>query len=111
MDKNSPNLEKIVVGDFNCNHNSQEINILKKHLINSYWEKNKSIFNRSVTYHGFTGKKRSPLALNGRRIIDHIMVSKTIQIIDSKLLYHNVGGHQESYPSDHWPILADLEFR
>ncbi|MHA1541905.1 MAG: endonuclease/exonuclease/phosphatase family protein [Candidatus Hodarchaeales archaeon] len=84
MDKNSPNLEKIVVGDFNCNHNSQ---------------------------HGFTGKKRSPLALNGRRIIDHIIVSKKIHIIDSKLLYYNVGGHQESYPSDHWPILANLEFR
>lgn len=110
MDKNSPNLEKVVVGDFNCNHNSQGINILKNHLLNSYWEKNKSFLNRSVTYHGFAGKKRSFLALNGRRIIDHIMVTKKIQIIDSKLLYHNVGGHQESYPSDHWPLLTDLKY-
>ena len=109
VDEYSPDSKIVIVGDLNCSHNSREIKVLKKKLLNSYWEKNKSIFNCSVTYHGFTGKKRSFLALNGRRIIDYILVSKKTRIIGSKLLYHNVGGHQESYPSDHWPLLTDLE--
>ena len=110
IDKNSPNLDTIVVGDLNCSPNSQELGILKDRFFNTYWEKNKSFFNNSITSHGFTGRKRTIFALNGGRIIDHILITKGIQIISSKLIYHNVGGHQESYPSDHWPILSDLDF-
>ncbi len=111
MDKTTPNSDIVVVGDLNCSHNSQEMNVLKEYLVNSYWKKNKSLWNQSISYHGFTGKKRSLLAFNGGRVIDHIMVSKNIDVVDSQLLYHNVGGHPKSYPSDHWPILTDLEFK
>jgi len=111
MNKNTPNIDIVLVGDLNCNHNSREMKVLKERLSNSYWKKNKSLTNRSISYHGFTGKKRSFVAFNGSRIIDHIMVSKKIDIISSQLMYHNVGGHLESYPSDHWPIVADLEFQ
>ena len=27
-----------------------------------------------------------------------------MEVVDSNLCYYNVGGHQDSYPSDHWPL-------
>ena len=100
----------ILVGDLNCGHTDPEFKELNGRFENTYWRKNRSFFNRSASYHGFTGKKTSTFAFNGRRVIDHILVSKDFSIIDSRLCYHNVGGHSKSFPSDHWPILTDLEF-
>jgi endonuclease/exonuclease/phosphatase family metal-dependent hydrolase len=111
MEKYSQNKRVVLVGDLNCGHNSREIAMLKERFLNSYWEKNKSLANRSVSFHGFKGNKISFFAFNGRRVIDHIMVSKNIETINSKLSYHNIGGHKESFPSDHWPILANLEIK
>ncbi len=111
MNNYSPSLSIVLVGDLNCSPNSQEITVLKNRFSNSYWEKNRSVTNRSVSYHGFTGIKQSFFAFNGRKIIDHILVSGNVHIIGSQLMYHNVGGHSESYPSDHWPIISELEFQ
>jgi endonuclease/exonuclease/phosphatase family metal-dependent hydrolase len=106
--ENSPNYKPIIVGDFNCAYSSPEMLSLRNKYKNAYLSKNGSIFNLTVTSHGFSGRKRSILGLSGRRIIDHILVDENTEIKESRVIYETKKGESLSSASDHWPIYADL---
>lgn len=99
------NLPIIIMGDFNATPNSKII----KSFINGQYsnkrffavqEKNKELFLKP-TRAGFKGK--------GRGLhIDYIFVSEELEILDVKIINDNTNG---KYPSDHFPIIAKIDFK
>ncbi|MGL4772089.1 MAG: endonuclease/exonuclease/phosphatase family protein [Clostridium sp.] len=95
----------VLMGDFNATPNSklirefQEKGLSSKSFI-AVQEKNKALYNKS-TMSSFNGKEEG-------LHIDYIFVSEEIEIVDVKILTHNKDGR---YPSDHYPIIADLRFK
>lgn len=84
----------IVTGDFNADKKSEPYRMLTNHLTDAYP-------NEDVTFHGY-GK------INAGCAIDWILVSTHFQIKSSYVDdYHENG----VYPSDHYPLLATLDWK
>ena len=92
----------IVVGDFNANPNSK---VIKKFAAGEYntdrfvavQEVKKELYKKS-TMSGFKGIEKG-------LHIDYIFVSEDLEIVDVDIIKDNENG---KYPSDHYPLIADI---
>jgi endonuclease/exonuclease/phosphatase family metal-dependent hydrolase len=88
----------ILTGDFNCEPESKTIGILNQAgLHHTYNALNESA--PGCTYHGFIGG-------DDGEPIDYIFVTPHIRILSAQVDTHKYNGR---YPSDHYPITADLQ--
>jgi endonuclease/exonuclease/phosphatase family metal-dependent hydrolase len=93
----------ILMGDFNDTPESnlikkfKEGKLSRKKLI-PVQDKNKSLYNE-VTRDKF---KRSEKGVH----IDYIFVSEEIEVINAEIIKYNING---KYPSDHYPLMADIK--
>lgn len=93
----------ILMGDFNANPNSKLI----RNFSNGNYSTNKFIavqeFKKDIygisTMSKFRGNKKG-------YHIDYIFISEEFKIIDTNIIDYNKNG---KYPSDHYPVIADLE--
>ena len=95
----------IVLGDLNTTPDSKTIRlltdggVLRDAVKEFFKEKKKKILS---TFHSFTG---TPNQKSG--VIDYILVDKNISVTDIRLHQKDVDG---VYPSDHFPIIAELKY-
>ena len=95
----------ILMGDFNIKPNSK---IIKEFQGNTYGNKrftavqefNKELYGMS-TMSKFNGKKN-------KYHIDYIFLSEEFNILNSEIIKYNKNG---KYPSDHYPLLAEIELK
>lgn len=95
----------ILMGDFNARPNSKLIREFSKELIGkqhfiSVQEKNKELYSNS-TMSKFRGAKKGPH-------IDYIFVSPDFEIINAEIIEYHIKGR---YPSDHYPVKAEIFLR
>jgi len=93
------------MGDFNATPNSKLIKKFSEGAVSNkkfiaVQESESNIYNMS-TMSKFKGSKKG-------RHIDYIFVSEDFDIINTEIVDYNESG---KYPSDHYPILADLKIR
>jgi endonuclease/exonuclease/phosphatase family metal-dependent hydrolase len=95
----------ILTGDFNAAAvSSQPYKILTR-VLSDTWRTDGT--DRPATFHGY---RHPSLQLDGERCIDWILASSGLSPVDAEVLAATKlgsGGHV--YPSDHWPVLADLQ--
>lgn len=99
------NLPVIVMGDFNATPNST---IIKKFAAGEYntnrfvavQEVKKELYSKS-TMSSFKGKEKG-------MHIDYIFVSEDLEIVDVDIIKDNTDGQ---YPSDHYPLIADIKIK
>lgn len=98
-------LPMILMGDFNATPNSKLIKdfsqgkFSKKKLI-PVQEFNKDLYNH-VTRDSF---KRTENGVH----IDYIFVSEEIEVINAQIINYNING---KYPSDHYPLMAEVKIK
>jgi endonuclease/exonuclease/phosphatase family metal-dependent hydrolase len=98
-------LPVILMGDFNATPNSRLIKKFSESTDSNkkfiaVQESKRNIYNMP-TMSKFKGSKKG-------RHIDYIFVSEDVDIINTEIVDYNNSGR---YPSDHYPILADLKIR
>lgn len=99
------NLPIILMGDFNARPSSNLIKNFNNGMINNkrliaVQEKNKDLYSKST----FRNKRISKHNIH----IDYIFVSEEFEIKDVKIIEYNKNG---VYPSDHYPLMADIELK
>ena len=97
----------ILMGDFNFTRESLEYRKIadNSQFKDCFLEGYKgSDITRLITYHGYTGKKYS----QNNRFIDYIFTSEDLIVNLAEIIYHNQGGHRDTFPSDHWPVYVKL---
>lgn len=104
----SPNQPVILSGDLNFGRNSEEYRKLSQIFQDTHCKRHEKRGRWAVTSHGFKGKKRSIFSWNGRFIIDYVWVKGLVKVQDTQIIYDNPGENPSTYPSDHWPVFADL---
>jgi endonuclease/exonuclease/phosphatase family metal-dependent hydrolase len=104
-----PDKSVVILGDFNFSRSSQEYSMMKTLFKDAYMIE--KLFSFHITYHGFKGIKRAIFSWRGGRVVDYIWLSGNIGVLKSDIIHDNPGNNKETYPSDHWPIIADLQFR
>jgi endonuclease/exonuclease/phosphatase family metal-dependent hydrolase len=93
LDRSRPH---IVLGDLNATPEDETLAVLASAGMRSALPAH-----AGGTAHSFTGRR------DGLQI-DHIFVSDHWEVIDARIV-HTDGGPR--WPSDHWPIVADLQLR
>ena len=94
----------VLTGDFNAAVSSQPYKILTR-VLNDTWRTDGA--DRPATFHGY---RHPSLQFDRERCIDWILASSGLTPLDADVLAVtrlSPGGHV--YPSDHWPVLADLQ--
>ena len=94
----------IVTGDLNCGEHSKPYHILTQgpfadggHLQDAKVQSLTPHYGPTATFHAFTGILRSR--------IDYIFVVNGIRVLQHATLTDHWGGR---YPSDHYPVIADM---
>jgi endonuclease/exonuclease/phosphatase family metal-dependent hydrolase len=108
MRKNSPNIPRILTGDFNCIPNSNPYNLFATELLDTAIIAPQPLPLNAVTYHDFKGGTQTKRFDRYTRRIDYIWVSKEVQVTNTEAVYDTFGKDPVIYPSDHWPVLSDL---
>ncbi|MGI9239214.1 MAG: endonuclease/exonuclease/phosphatase family protein [Verrucomicrobiales bacterium] len=90
----------ILMGDFNASKDNPAIQALSAVLHDSFAICHPQAED-SGTFHGFRGGKA------GKKI-DHIFVLPKTRVTSAEILYFNEDG---TFPSDHYPVRAALQFR
>ncbi len=86
----------ILTGDFNCTPDSESIRLISRKLVNALAVQN---LGEEGTFHNFTGTvSEGP--------IDYIFCTPDVTVQSGAVLNQKVG---ETYPSDHFPILAAVQ--
>ncbi len=100
----------ILLGDFNLFPNSEEYRKLVVNLLDAYLMdlKNQISPNKDyISYHDFTGAKLSNNPELTR--IDYAWITHAIKVRNAILIFDQPHTNKKIYPSDHWPLLVDLE--
>ncbi|WP_252231958.1 endonuclease/exonuclease/phosphatase family protein [Clostridium sp. ZBS15] len=98
-------LPLIIMGDFNASPNSKLIknfingDIFNKRLV-AVQDMNKSLYNKATMGH-FKNKEKGSH-------IDYIFVSEEFEIIDVEIVKYNIN---DKYPSDHYPLMAEINIK
>lgn len=95
----------ILMGDFNAIPDSKLIMDITKGRFSDkklipVQDKNKDLYNEA-TRHNFKNKQ------NGVHI-DYIFISEEIEVITAEIVKYNIKG---KYPSDHYPLMAEIKIR
>jgi endonuclease/exonuclease/phosphatase family metal-dependent hydrolase len=95
----------ILTGDFNAAAvSSQPYKILIR-VLDDTWRADGS--ERPATFHGY---RHPSLQFDGKRCIDWILASSGLSPVNAEVLaVTKPGSGGRVYPSDHWPVLADLQ--
>ncbi len=98
-----PALPQIVLGDLNAGPDDPELEPLLAAGLRlvDVTVPGDTAASTAGTYHSFTG------STTGRRI-DHILVSRDIEVVAAEVAHPRPGGRLARLPSDHWPVVADL---
>lgn len=94
-------LPTIIMGDFNSKFNSNSLKYLSSHPLGF-----ESVYRsspKSNTFHFFNGKIKA-----GKSPIDYIFISSDMELIKLDTITDN---HSGIYPSDHFPVLANLKIK
>lgn len=89
-------LSCVLTGDFNCTPDSEPIQFLRSKLVDAAEKKEKDSIG---TFHNFTGQTTGGP-------IDYIFLTSNIRVEDVEILTSQQGG---CYPSDHFPVVAEIE--
>jgi len=96
-----PTLPTVIMGDFNASPNSPEHRLcLEAGLHDSWCSAGHSEDDRAFSYHGFQGRR-----FPDETRIDWILHSPHFQVRRAQILKD---ARPPRYPSDHYPVLADL---
>jgi endonuclease/exonuclease/phosphatase family metal-dependent hydrolase len=94
----------ILTGDFNAAAVSSRPYKILTRLLADTWPVGDA--SRPATFHGY---RHPTLRLDGERCIDWILASPGLTPVDAQVLAATKPGPGGPvYPSDHWPVLADL---
>ncbi len=111
----------ILTGDFNCNAydpwsaagtDSRDLNyrfLLEQGFVDSYLAAGSRDSAQSNTFHGFQGEQFAPDRPGNAGRIDWLMAldgARRFRVRAAAIVYDHDGN---VYPSDHYPIMADLE--
>jgi endonuclease/exonuclease/phosphatase family metal-dependent hydrolase len=106
--KQAADLPIIVTGDFNSNPESKAYEILTKGADDGFCLKDAYVL--SPEHHVVSNQTPEP-KYNPAARIDHIFVSGTAKWkVTDWTVDLSVYGDKKRYPSDHWPIVADVAF-
>lgn len=100
---NIKNYPVIIMGDFNLEPNSEPILYLSNQYIHTK-KSSKLIYNSGGTFNTFEFHK----PISNEREIDHIFVSK--KSFEIKKYAVLTDSYLCKYPSDHFPVMVELEF-
>ncbi|MBD3353765.1 MAG: hypothetical protein GF364_19950 [Candidatus Lokiarchaeota archaeon] len=100
----------ILTGDFNMSRRSKAYSILNTKLTDSYAKAPGNTTKRKLTFHKFTGKRRYRIPIHPFLMIDYIW-TRGWKILSSKIIYDAPQSSEGIYPSDHWPILTELNIK
>lgn len=105
IEKEQENLPIILMGDFNATPDSKLIEDFTKGKLSNkklvaVQDANKNLYNE-VTRDGFKRKQKGVH-------IDYIFVSEEIEVINAEIIKYNING---KYPSDHYPLMADIKIK
>lgn len=95
----------ILMGDFNATPDSNLIKDFKngkfsKEKLIPVQDINKSLYNEAT-------RDKFKRTNNGVHI-DYIFVSKEIEVVNAEIIKYNIS---EKYPSDHYPLMADIKIK
>lgn len=89
----------VIAGDFNAAPYEYCIKLISESGFQDTFEKNEDI--KEGTFHGFTGKPEMR--------IDYIFAVKEAKVLSANLVRES--GLNGIYPSDHFPIYTDIQFK
>lgn len=100
---NPKNLPVVLTGDFNLDSTSEGVIAIKKEMLDSHLEAGENAFGPDGTFNGFHFEK--PV----KNKIDFVFISKN----DFSVLKSGILSDSKSlkYPSDHFPVIAYLDFK
>jgi endonuclease/exonuclease/phosphatase family metal-dependent hydrolase len=96
---NTENLPMILMGDFNAVRESEPIQHILGHLTDSRKVSATTPYGPEGTSGGFEVKEKS-------RIIDYVFINEKVKVLRHGHLSESYGMY---YPSDHLPVLAEVE--
>lgn len=98
----------IIMGDFNARLDNPALQYLLKDDIETphapmkdAWRTAHGEGQPEGTFHGFSGKANPKTG-----IIDHILVSESVKVIEARI---DTRSHEGRWPSDHFAVVAELE--
>lgn len=99
---NPKNLPVTLTGDFNLTDDTEPIKIISKSLNDSYYHSKKVHYGPKGTFQNFD------ITVPAKERIDYVFV-KGFEVISNR----TVNDRRENllYPSDHFPVLVELEFQ
>jgi endonuclease/exonuclease/phosphatase family metal-dependent hydrolase len=89
----------ILTGDFNSRKGTEPILLLDDSLVDTFEIVHPD--DLSGTFHNYTG------GVNGEKI-DYIYTDSGFDVVDSEIIRDSIDGH---YPSDHFPVIAEIVMR
>ncbi len=99
---NTENRGVVLTGDFNLTDDQQGIKVITKQMTDTHLKAGKNAFGPTGTFNGFHFEK--PVT----KRIDYVFVSKGgFKVLKSGILSDSKNC---KYPSDHFPVLVDLDF-
>lgn len=98
----------ILTGDFNFSRWSKAYSILSEDLVDSYKKANGNSIKRKQTFHRFTGNRKYLIPIHPMVTIDYIWI-RDWSVGSSRIIYDAPKIEEGIFPSDHWPILADIQ--
>ena len=99
-------LPLFLVGDFNLTPGSSPYAALTKVFSDGYVAHRDDT---AVTFHDWTG--RTAAACDRAERIDHVWHRGNVKVADCRVLTDNPSTQPGVYPSDHWPVLCDVDLR
>ncbi len=104
MEINSENLPAIWFGDFNVSPEDEAYKVIieEENWSDARLVTEKKSFGPRNTFTGFKWKPKD------KRIIDHVFVSSNVKVMKHGIIDDSYG---KKYPSDHFPVMAQVEFQ
>jgi endonuclease/exonuclease/phosphatase family metal-dependent hydrolase len=94
----------ILTGDFNFNPHTVPYKYLNEFFRDSYTEDQDSL---GTTNHEWNGRTEALAGKSNR--IDYIWNRGKLQVKACRILIDNPSTKPGVYPSDHWPVLCDIQ--
>nr|MDO8083360.1 endonuclease/exonuclease/phosphatase family protein [Candidatus Sigynarchaeum springense] len=107
MAAQSRGLPVILFGDLNTRPGSTTYNILLGRLRDAFIDSPTPRAIDDITCHCFTGAMKKAWYRSSLQWIDHILMDKDVTCVQSSRIMDS-GGDPRIYPSDHYPVLAEL---
>jgi endonuclease/exonuclease/phosphatase family metal-dependent hydrolase len=108
MATQSAGIPAILFGDLNTASGSTTYAILRSRLRDAFVESPTPRGANEITCHCFTGVTKRTWYRSSFRWIDHILMDKDVTCVKASRVLDSLEDKRHVYPSDHWPVIADL---